>query len=169
MRRENLIGLTLDEHLFQPEQGYVVAIPSKLTKTNRALEFQLRRTLTPFMDDYLERFRAVLQDEATELGDSDEATPQPVWLSVTGRPMNLDMLYKMVVRRMGDRFDKHQPPHKFHNAAATWIAIEMPEDVFITREILGQALQRTSERHYQHGGVMQAQRQWARFVERRER
>ena len=169
LRRENLMGLTLDVQLFRSEQGYVVEIPAEMTKTNRALEFPLPRTLTPCMDDYLERFRAVLQDQAAELGDDEEEATQPVWLSVTGRPMNSDMLYKMVVRRMRDRFNKHQPPHRFRNAAATWIAIEMPEDVFIIREILGQALQRTSERHYQHGGMMEAGRKWATFVERKER
>lgn len=71
------------------------------------------------MENYLERYRAVLQDKTARLSDDEEEARQPIWLSTSGRPMNSDNLYNLVVRRMRNRFDKHQPPHRSRNAVAT--------------------------------------------------
>ena len=67
-------------------------------------------------------------------------------------------LYERVIRRTRYAFGKSISPHLFRDCAATSIAIEDPEHVRITANILGHTSLTTSERHYNQAHMLAAGR-----------
>ncbi len=134
-------------------------------KTPRHLEFPLPADLNPFLQLYLGDHWQVLARQSA-VADSGLWTKgaQHLWFSPKGEPMSEAAIYNMVVRRMTKRFGRRQTPHMFRDAAATWIAIESPDQVRITCSILGHAQLRTSERHYNHAHMMEATRRYQKTV-----
>ncbi len=165
LRRSAMAGLIVGDTFRAQGERYLACIPPTQSKTNIHLEFTLPTNLECYMRHYLAVDRHVLARRPGRRG------PRPpsgsfLWLANDGSPMTPNALYKMVVRRMHHLFGKHQTPHLFRDAAATWIAILSPEQVRMTRSILGHSQLRTSERHYNHAHMMEAGRRFQGVIEK---
>src|SRR5215210_4186646 len=78
MRRRNLAGLTLGQHLQRVGGSWTVVLTASETKNGHALEYALPAMLGSALERYLERFRPVLFGSAAHQG---------VWASAKGGPL----------------------------------------------------------------------------------
>jgi hypothetical protein len=164
LRRGDLMRIIIGEHLVASGSGYTIIIRDIEGKTSQHLEFPLPDDLNPYMQCYIEQHRDTLAREAGSAATFETRGTSHLWLTIKGTPFTDDSLHKMIVRRTTGRFGRRQTPQAFRHAAATWVAIETPDQVRITCAILGHAQLRTSERHYNHAHMMKAARQYQKAM-----
>src|SRR5215213_9880559 len=128
MRRRNLAGLTLGQHLQRVGGIWTVVLKASETKNRRRLEYTLPEGLGRALEHYLERFRPVL------FGCSQH---QGLWASAKGVPLTGNAIYDAVCRRTRKAFGQPVNLHLFRDAAATFWALKDPTQVRGASELLG--------------------------------
>ena len=149
IRLRNLGAIVIGEHLNRVSSEYWLRFAASETKSSRPLEFPLPRSLDNSVSHYLRRVRPHLLAGTAS---------RKLWIATGGRPMPDKTLYERVIRRTRYAFGKSISPHLFRDCAATSIAIEDPEHVRITANILGHTSLTTSERHYNQAHMLAAGR-----------
>ncbi len=139
VRRRTLAGLRIGEHLVRSGNGWQLDIPAELTKTGTALDYVLSASLSASVDVFLERFRPVYSGAEKHNG---------LWPSTHGRPMAANTILQSVTRRTEAAFGYSVSPHRFRNAAATFLAVHDPENARAAKDLLGHASFATTEKHY---------------------
>lgn len=67
-------------------------------------------------------------------------------------------IYGRIVALTRAKFGHAVTPHLFRDSAATSVATEDPEHVYITKSILGHSSLKTSQRYYNHARSLEAVR-----------
>lgn len=139
VRRRTLAGLRIGEHLVRSGNGWQLDIPAELTKTGIALDYVLSDSLSAGVDVFLERFRPSYSGAEKHNG---------LWPSTHGRPMAANTILQSVTRRTEAAFGYSVSPHRFRNAAATFLSVHDPENARAAKDLLGHASFATTEKHY---------------------
>ncbi|WPZ34045.1 site-specific integrase [Thalassobaculum sp. OXR-137] len=147
--------LRVGRHLRRSGDGYLIQIWDEDAKTGRGDVYPLPQDLPPYVDDYLNRVRPLLLNGR----DSDK-----LWISWAGDDLSECGIHDKIEERTKARFGHAINPHLFRDCAATSIAIEDPEHVRIIKSILGHTSLETSQRFYNQGQSMSAQRDLNRAV-----
>lgn len=118
-------------------------------KGDRELELWLPESITPAFLHYLAAVRPRFRD-------SNEH--QFVWCANKGSRLRADGIYQMIRRRTTAAFGKAINPHLFRDIAATAIAVDRPEQVHLSKDLLGHGSLDLSERHYLHAQSVRARK-----------
>ena len=128
----------------------------------RGIEAPFPDALASQLERYLTHHRPFLL-RRTGRWNRTETPSQPnnaLWISGDGSAMTEIAIYFRIIKQTKARYGHGVNPHLFRDSAATSIAIEDPGKVLITRNILGHATLRTSEKHYNQATSLQASRQY---------
>jgi integrase len=159
LRQGNFTPIEIDGHLLHRGDGYQLRFLASETKPRHRLEFPVPAALVGSLDRYLSVHRPVLC-----LRSRNGSVTTRLWVSSTGRPLQVGAVHKQIVKLTRARFGHPINPHLFRDCAATSIAENDPEHVRITKEILGHATLKTSERYYNHARSQQAITQYQAHV-----
>lgn len=142
IRLGELARMHLDQHLCQEDDGSLrVEFSDDETKNHAPLEFKFPESLVAQLDQYLSIYRPLLADGRYE--------GKALWIGVREyNQLTENGLYYAITDRTRAAFGHHINPHLFRDCAATFIAIEHPEQVRLVALILGHLDERTFERHY---------------------
>jgi len=147
LRRKNLAEMRLDKHVAINGGGIHISFDADEMKGDRELELWLPESITPAFLHYLSAVRPRFRD-------SDEH--QFVWCSNKGGQLHPDGIYQMIHRRTTAAFGKAINPHLFRDIAATAIAVDRPEQVHLSKDLLGHGSLDLTERHYLHAQSVRA-------------
>ena len=139
IRRRNLTSIRIDEHLNAIGDEYILDFISGETKNRRSLEFRIPGPLVPYLERYLIEVRPRFP-----AADSHDG----LWPSMKGNPMSGSAIFQRVAKRTKAAFGHPIGLHLFRHCAATSIAIEQPQDVLITKDLLGNWSYSVTESHY---------------------
>src|SRR5262249_17479870 len=92
-----------------------------------------------------------------------------LWLSEHGSAMTEIAIYFRIREVTRAHFGHAIHPHLFRDSAATSIAIDDPEHVWMIKNVLGHSSLATSERHYIQAQMLQASRRYQQTVLARRR
>ena len=151
IRRRSFAALTLDRHVKRvvgDSQIELLLFPED-TKGKRMESWPVPEILLPYMARYLDEVRPRLAH-----GRNHDA----LWIGQHGHPLGEGGLYEAVCRRTTEAYGLAMSPHDFRRAAATFLAMEMPDKVGLTPGILQHTSPETSDRHYNLSRSMSASR-----------
>jgi len=160
LRRRNITAIEIGKHLVRRAGTYWLQFEGAEIKNGRPIEAPLPDELVSRLERYLTYYRPFLARRTGRWnrGRDTDAPTKALWISRDGSAMTGIAIYFRITKLTKARFGHVVSPHLFRDAAATSIAIEDPEHVLITREILGHRTLRTSERHYNHAQSLEALR-----------
>ncbi|MER9217148.1 site-specific integrase [Mesorhizobium sp. M0663] len=141
MRRGAFSRLLIGEHMMKVGQRWCLMVPAENTKTKTAQEYELSDRLSRYMGIYLDQVRLAFPGAAQH---------NNLW-PYEGRPMTDKMIRRRIIMwtRLGLGFEVS--PHRFRNAAATFISIADPENIRVARDLLGHRSFAMTEKHYIEG------------------
>ena len=137
LRRRNLALLELDGHLVRQLEGWYLAIPGEEVKNHLPIEGPLPRSLTPYLDRYLEQHRPRLLRGRHS---------SRLWINQYGEPRSLNSITGRILK-VTTRLGYPMRMHDFRRSAATTIAELRPDLARIIGPFLVHS-QHTSERYY---------------------
>lgn len=141
MRRAGFAMLEIGKTLVRIGDQWCIRLPPELVKTREAQEYVLSDTITAEMDEYLERFRPTFPN-----ADAHN------WLwPYKDRQMGDKMVRRYICKRTEEALGHAVTPHRFRNAAATFISIADPENVRVAKDLLGHKTFAMTEKHYIDG------------------
>jgi integrase/recombinase XerD len=97
-------------------------------------------------------------------GDQTGPPVTALWVSKRGLPLGYAAVAHQVRKHTAAAFGQSLSPHLFRDAVATAIAINVPKEIALILPILGHTTLRTSERHYNQAGTLEAGRRHARAI-----
>lgn len=137
LRRRNLALLEPGRHLIRQTDGWYLAIPGEEVKNHRPIEGPLPRSLTSYLDQYLEQHRPrLLQGRHSSL----------LWVNQYGEPLSINSISERFLK-VTTRLGYPMKPHDMRRSAATTIAELRPDLARIIGPFLAHS-QHTSERYY---------------------
>lgn len=141
MRRGAFSRLLIDEHMIKVGKRWCLMVPAENTKTKTEQEYELSDGLSRYMGIYLDQVRLAFPGAAQHSN---------LW-PYEGRPMTDKMIRRRVIKwtRIGLGFEVS--PHRFRNAAATFISIADPENIRVAKDLLGHRSFAMTEKHYIDG------------------
>ena len=155
IRRRSLAALTVSRHVERHGDQIRLRLHPADTKAARAEVYVPHEVLAPYLERYLldirPRFTGALGHDG-------------FWASARGRPLCAQWLYAIVRRRTLEAFGKAMALHDMRRAAATFLAIEAPEQVGLIPGVLQQASPEVGERHYNLARSTEASRRFASHV-----
>ena len=158
MRAKNLVSIVSSGHLTRRGGTWWVVFAASETKTRRApLEFPFPPALTTNLRRYLEVHRVVL----LAAGDQTGVPTTALWVSKKGGALGYAAMAHQVRQHTKAAFGMSLNPHLFRDAMATAIAINVPDELWLIMPILGHSTLKTSERHYNQAGTLEAGRRHA--------
>lgn len=152
IRRRSIAALTVSSHLEISSDGITIQLSEDDTKAKRAESFRVPEELLLYMRRYLTVVRPQLLGEKRHDG---------FWASHRGQPLVAGRLYDIVRFRLCAGFGKKMGLHDFRRAAATFTAMEAPEEVGLIPGVLQHASPDVSERHYNLARSVEASRRFA--------
>lgn len=138
IRRGALSRLTVDADLAKVNRRWLVKIPAKFTKTRTPQDFQLSERLTGYLDTYLNEIRPAFPGADGHSG---------LWPYI-GRPMTDRMIWRRVIKRTRAGLGVAVSPHRFRNAAATFLTMQDPANAYAARDLLGHKSLDMTQKHY---------------------
>jgi len=135
---------------------FVLSVPREHTKTTRAIEFSLPRSLTDPLTTYLQRYRRMLPGADRHEG---------LWASTSGGPLVAGAIYRIICERTKRALGFPINPHLFREIAATTIARDCPQGILIARDILTHVNLITTSRHYIQSRTLDAAREHVQILE----
>jgi hypothetical protein len=155
IRRRSLAALTVSRHVEHRGDELRLRLHPEDTKAGRAEDYVPHEVLVPYLNRYLLEVRPRFPGAETHDG---------LWASARGRPVSGECLYQIVRRRTEEAFGKAMGLHDMRRAAATFLAIEVPEQVGLIPGILQQASPEVGEQHYNLARSTAASRRYANHV-----
>jgi integrase len=166
LRRRNFCSIEIGRQLTYEAATYWLRFEAAETKSRMPIEVPLPDTLIPNLERYLAHYRPLLK-QRTGRWNRAPLRGQPnsaLWISEDGSSMTEIAIYCRIMRTTGAKFGHGVNPHLFRDSAATSIANEDPDNVLITRSVLGHATLRASERHYNHAQSLKAIRRYQQHI-----
>jgi len=149
-RLRNLAAMTMGQHLVGVGDRYLMRFSEHETKGKRPIEASLPVRLTPYLDRYLDRYRAILLDGRTSTR---------LWLTSLGTAMSEFAIYSRVTKMTKQEFGVARNPHSFRDSVQTSLAVDDPRHVGAASAILGHSNPSITLRHYNLAGVIEGARQ----------
>jgi len=162
VRRRNLAAFELGINLIRQSNGYMVMFEE--TKTGVPYEARLADVLVEAMDAYLAKVRPALMARS---GRWKADVGAAVWVSVDGSPMTQEALAGRIGSRTKEAFGAPISPHRFRDAAATYLSIADPARVRLAAPLLSHRSLSTTEKHYIQAEGLQAQQSYLEVIGRR--
>jgi integrase len=156
LRRRNFTSLRIGRSIMRTGEGYWISLPGEETKTGNPIDLPAPDALTPYIDRYLSHHRPLLLKRIGSWSRGDHDTREAFWISDHRSAMSQAAVYYQVNVMTRRAFGRQLSPHLFRDCAATSIAIEDPEHVYITTSIPGHTTLLTSEQHYNHAQSTEA-------------
>jgi integrase len=138
MRRRPFSQLRLGDTVLKRHGRWSLYVPENLSKTRMALEYGLSERLCRYMEFYLQQIRPAFPG-----ADSHDF----LWPH-EGRPMGDKMIRRRIIKRTTEALGFPISPHRFRNAAATFVSIADPENIRMTKDLLGHTSFAMTEEHY---------------------
>ncbi|CAN7535786.1 tyrosine-type recombinase/integrase [Rhizobium sp. LjRoot254] len=138
MRRGNLAAIDVVEHLEKVGMQWNIHVPGRLVKTRHALDYELSERLSLYVDFYLGIVRPSFEGSRAH---------NCMWL-YHDRPMNPKMIRRYLRKHTLQALGVAVTPHRFRNAAATFISVEDPKNIRMSRDLLGHRSFEMTEKHY---------------------
>lgn len=145
LRRRNVAGLILCQHLQLTPTGWRILIPGDEMKNGYPLDEPFPDVLVP----HLERYLTVYRQSLAPVSITIDPWSGPLWISTrTGEAMSGHTMNLTVGEITRKRFGKPVNLNLFRDIAATTLAIEDPEHVRLGATINGHRDYRTTQRSY---------------------
>ncbi len=151
IRRRSITALTV-KHLLVDDAGVVVRLGVRDAKAKREESNRLPPEIIPYVRRYLDEVRPTLLHGQVHDG---------LWPSRKGGRIQGGGIYNIVRKRIRARFDKDMGLHDMRRAAATYIAMDMPDKVGLIPGVLQQAGPEVGEQHYNLANAMNASVRYA--------
>jgi integrase/recombinase XerD len=152
IRRRGLAALTVSRHLEFDDGSVNILLYPTDAKAARAESVRVPEQLLSYLTRYLKEIRPIL------LGDSCH---NGLWASYQEGPLSAGRLYDIVRARIIAKFGKDMCIHDFRRAAATFLAMDVPEMIGLIPGVLQHASPDVSDQHYNLSHSMQAGRRFA--------
>jgi len=152
IRRRSIASLTVDRHLIRRGDAIVIQLFPEDTKSRRADSFELPAHLKQPFRHYLDVVRPRL------LGLRRH---NALWVSQRSSPLTADGIYQIVERHTGQHFGQAMGLHDMRRAAATFVAIEVPEKAGLIPSLLQHSNPDTTDRHYKLADMSGASKRYA--------
>lgn len=156
-RLKNIHDLRLGETLCRGTAGYRVSHKGTNMKNHEERSYAVLADLTPWLDLYAEHIRPALVRTPHPKDDAGH-----LWISQYGQPMAAGSISSRISDLTKAEFDRAISPHLFRDCAATSIAIDDPEHVWITKEVLGHKSPDESQRAYNQACQLSASRRFTK-------
>jgi len=157
LRRKNLAALTLDRHVVDLRDRITIAIDGSETKNGRPIELQVPDFMVALFKRYIYEVRPLILGSSRHPG---------IWASPKGGPLTAGGIYRMIIRRTHAELGFAIHPHLFRDIAATTFALELPDRVRLTKDLLNQASFATTDKFYLQAQSVVAGRRHAEVVQR---
>lgn len=139
IRRRNLIGATIRDHLLVSPAGYGLRFAETETKNRRSLEIPFPRHLVEPMDCYMDEVRPRFPGASTHDG---------LWPSMWEGPLCGTQACEVLRKRTKAAFGRSINTHLFRSCAATTVRTFAPDHHDIVPHILGQVGDQVVRLHY---------------------
>ncbi len=156
LRRRNLAGLQLGQHVIRHGAAWRLEVPGAETKTGSPIEWLWPEALIPGLETYLAVHRPILCAQRSRW---TRPVGEALWVSGGGSPMTGIALYDRIIGHTRAAFGRSVNPHLFRDCAATTVAIEDPGHIGIAATLLGHRSQASTERYYNQARSVEAVRQ----------
>ena len=155
IRRRSLTALTVSRHIEIEDGAINFLLHPADTKSKRSESFRAPEPLLPYVKRYLKDIRPRL------LG------PRPhdgFWASYRHGTLTAGRLYDIARARLAKRFGKDMCLHDFRRAAATYLAMDAPEQIGLIPGVLQHASTEIGERHYNLANAIKASRRFGQHL-----
>jgi integrase/recombinase XerD len=160
-RMRNLAMIAMNRHLTQEGCGWLLAFTAEEMKTPRPLQAPFPESLLGHLQRYLSVHRPVLLDVGLRHG---HGPTDALWLSSHGGAAGRAIIALQITQRTQAAFGKPVNPHAFRHSAATWIAVNAPEEAPIIAAILGHATMGMADRYYNLARGLEASRRFQSVI-----
>jgi integrase len=139
IRRRSLAALTISRHIEIEADGVNFLLDPADTKSKRLESFPAPAPLVPYVKRYLKDIRPRLMGRRRHDG---------LWASYRCGTLTGSRLYEIARARLLTRFGRDMCLHDFRRSAATFLAIDAPEQIGLIPGVLQHASPEVGERHY---------------------
>ncbi len=158
LRRRNIYGLVLGEHLTFDDGIWYCDIPGNETKDGSPISFTLpedERFCTAFMHYLLVSRQRLLQAPGLT-NDKLQNIIGPLWVSTRGRAMTSHAFYYGITRISDELLGTPLNPHLLRDCAASALSSDAPEYILAASRILGHSDLATTLGHYEQSSMLAA-------------
>ena len=155
LRHKNYAALEIGSNVIEEGDHWFVVIPPEETKTNTYLEFQIPEALHGQFMNYLNLVRPrMIRIPGCKA----------LWVSPKGGALSYSAAGPVITRHSTKRLGIRVTPHDARDAAATTWAIAAPEQIGVSRDLLGHADLRTTTKYYNRAKGLEASRAHGRVI-----
>ena len=163
LRLKNFTGLRLGRHLIRQEDcRWRLLVPASETKNGQSIEDMLPEDIGRLLDRYLAVDRPPLLARRTPVGAAED---DHLWISEDGLPMSATNIRSRITLETFKAFGVAISPHRFRDAGATTIALELPTQMDMALALLGDRDPNTIAEHYNMATTLQASLKLAESLE----
>jgi len=152
LRRGECLALSMGTTFRKEGDRYIARLGAEIRNSKLSLEFPYPVELTRAIDTYISNVRPIL----ARANRVEEIKTDALWLSREGQRISAYNVYHRVRKLTLTHLGRDLCPHLIRDCAATSIATSAPEDVGITRNILGHATLRMSQQYYNQANMVSA-------------
>jgi len=167
LRRRNSGSIEIGHHLVKEGERYSLRFDGAETKTGTAIDNLVPAALNPYLERYLSYHRPFLAQRTGRWKNRLPDLPPPgkhLWVSNYASAMSEGAIYEQVRNLTRAKFGRALGTHMFRDCAATSVAIEDPEHVFIVPSLLGHSSLQTSQQYYEHAQSNRAISRFQQFI-----
>ncbi len=152
IRRRSLAALTVSRHIEIQDGDINLVLHPADTKSRRSESFRMPEPLVPYVKRYLTDIRPRLLGTRPHDG---------FWASYRHGTLTAGRLYDIARARLLQRFGKDMCLHDFRRSAATYLAMDAPEQIGLIPGVLQHTSAEVSERHYNLANAIKASQRFA--------
>ena len=158
LRRRNISGLMLGQHLTLNRGIWYCDIPDNETKDGSPIAFTLPEDerFTAAFTHYLLVSRQLLLRERALPTDHMQDITGPLWISTRGRAMTPHAFYYAITRISDELLGAPLYPHLLRDCAASALSSDAPEYILAASRILGHRDLATTLGHYEQSSMLAA-------------
>ena len=158
LRRRNISGLILGQHLTLERGVWYCDIPGDETKDSSPIAFTLpedERFTAAFTHYLLVSRQRLLRERALPTDHLQEITG-PLWISTRGSAMTPHAFYYAITRISDELLGAPLYPHLLRDCAASALSSDAPEYILAASRILGHRDLATTLGHYEQSSMLAA-------------
>ena len=152
IRRRSLAALTVSRHIEIEDGGVNFLLHPADTKSGRFESCRAPEPLVPYVMRYLKDIRPRLLGPRRHDG---------LWASYRHGALTASGLYEIARTRLWKQFGRDTCLHDFRRSAATYLAMDAPEQIGLIPGVLQHASPEVSERHYNLANAIKASQRLA--------